>query len=288
MPEAISPMAFLRDLQVLVEGDPIDKTVRMAPGTALHAEAVTFTDVLRVGGAVTLTGTGSTLTLTPVAQATAAATFAFFHGNWDTNALTTNTGVVTVYGMRLDIPNITVGTLAPTNAVNLYIAGAPTEGSSINLALWVDAGSVRFDGSLFVESTPTEGTAGEQLQSAGAAAVPIWAAAGSRREYKDVGTEFLDTAVALAAVVSTPVFNFKYVAPEFIDGGLDEEGNQIQIRINRKPSTGDFDTDYVGILAEDAPWAMHHKETMLNPVNTFGYTVLAIKELKRRLIAGGL
>jgi hypothetical protein len=47
--------------------------------------------------------------------------------------------------------------------------------------------------------------------------------------------------------------------------------------------TGDHDTVYTGVVAEDLPEVMHYKGKILNPVNTFGYTILAIKALEARL-----
>jgi len=85
------------------------------------------------------------LICTPVAYTNTSTNFSIFHGNWDTNAITTNTGTNMVMGMRLDVPNIVVGTAQPNLASTLYVNGAPTEAVK-NYALHVDAGDCRFDG----------------------------------------------------------------------------------------------------------------------------------------------
>ena len=87
------------------------------------------------------------LICTPVAYTNTSTNFSIFHGNWDTNAITTNTGTNMVMGMRLDVPNIVVGTAQPNLASTLYVNGAPTEAVK-NYALHVDAGDCRFDGDI--------------------------------------------------------------------------------------------------------------------------------------------
>jgi len=124
-------------------------------------------------------------------------------------------------------------------------------------------GSTRFRGSIFAESTPTEGTAGEQLQSAGTGAVPIWAAAASQRENKIIHDEWAIPQLhdALDTIINTPVYRFNYA-----------EG---------KRGTGDFETEYVGVMADEAPWAMHYGGSVVNPVNTLGYMVLGMRALEQ-------
>ena len=57
-----------------------------------------------------------------------------------------------VGSVNINEPNITAtGTV--TNAFTVRIAGAPTEGSSTNYALWVDAGATQLDGTLGVGDT---------------------------------------------------------------------------------------------------------------------------------------
>jgi len=107
------------------------------------------------------------------------------------------------------------------------------------------------------------GTSGEQLTSGGAAAETSWTAAACLREVKNIEAERTDAEDVLAQMVSTPVYDFTYK--------------------EKVISTGDTKTKYTGIMADDAPWATHHDGRILNPVNTFGYTVLAMKALVHRV-----
>jgi hypothetical protein len=70
-------------------------------------------------------------------------------------------------------------------------------------------------------------------------------------------------------IANTPVYDFQYKSKAESD--------------ERITSTGDTKTVYTGIVADEAPWAMHHNGRILNPINTFGYTVLAIKGLLARI-----
>ena len=36
-------------------------------------------------------------------------------------------------------------------------------------------------------------------------------------------------------------------------------------------------------MADDAPWAMHYKGTIVNPVNSLGYTVLSVQALNNKI-----
>ena len=47
--------------------------------------------------------------------------------------------------------------------------------------------------------------------------------------------------------------------------------------------TGDFDTQYVGVMADEASWAMHYNGNVVNPVNTLGYMVLGIQATNKRI-----
>ena len=98
---------------------------------------------------------------------------------------------------------------------------------------------------------------GYQLTCAAADTITSWAAAGSLRELKDILGEH-DAQDALAKMLTARVYDFHY-----------------------KPGKGtqDQETDYVGVLADEAPWAMHYQGGVVNPVNTFGYTVLGFQAL---------
>jgi hypothetical protein len=103
-----------------------------------------------------------------------------------------------------------------------------------------------------------QGSAGQQLQTNGATpGVLSWAAAGSLAEWKDIIRTWPDPEEALRRIVGTPVYDFRY-------------------RPDGKVTTQDFETLYTGVMAPDAPWAMHH-EHIVNPVNTLGYMVLGFQ-----------
>ena len=126
-----------------------------------------------------------------------------------------------------------------------------------------------------------DGDAGEQLQTNGTGTL-TWEAAASQRRYKVIRGEH-SVADALDKILGTRVYDFRY----------DRAGGR---------STGDWDTVYTGIVAEEAPWAMHFKNTILNPINALCYTVLAIQgvhaahqsletrvgRLERQLVAAGI
>ena len=59
--------------------------------------------------------------------------------------------------------------------------------------------------------------------------------------------------------------------------------NQYHYRPDMRGHTGDLDTLYVGPMADEVPWAMHHEGRILNPINIFGYTTLAIQALADKM-----
>ena len=153
-----------------------------------------------------------------------------------------------------------VGTV--TNTAMLHIATAMSGTiTGTHYGIW-SAVTTRLDSSLWVEGSPTEGTAGEQLQSGGAGAVMVWAAAASRREWKNVMAQYLQPHDALDRILGTQVYPFTY-----------KDGY----------GTHDYDTEYLGVLADEAPWAMHHNGGVFNPVSAFGHTVLAFQAVETSL-----
>lgn len=121
-------------------------------------------------------------------------------------------------------------------------------------------------------SWPTDdGDAGEQLQTNGSGTLS-WEAAGSKRIYKRDISQIIDPMPALNAILSTPVYNFRY---------LDKKPPGME----RLRGTGDRANLYTGVMAEEAPWAMHHNDSMLDPISTFGYSALAIKALNSKILA---
>jgi hypothetical protein len=142
------------------------------------------------------------------------------------------------------------------------ITGALTCSANVTLSLTLTAGA---DG---------VGSDGEQLTSGGAAAECDWAAAASLLRFKNILEERVDENDVLATLVSTPVYDFKYK----------ERTPETQANPEtRVMGTGDTNTVYTGVVAEDLPEVMHYNGKILNPVNTFGYTVLAIKALENRV-----
>lgn len=105
------------------------------------------------------------------------------------------------------------------------------------------------------------GGAGEQLTDAGGNGVTSWAAAASMREYKtDIEVIDHEAEAALKRMVGRHVYRFRY----------DKEIGK---------GTQDFDTQYEGVMADEYPEAMHFGGRVLNPISTFGESMLAIKAL---------
>jgi len=151
-------------------------------------------------------------------------------------------------------PNLTVTGTIGTGAATLA-SGTVTGNLTLSSTLTAGADGV--------------GTDGEQLTSGGAAAECDWSAAGSLRIFKKILGMRDDEEEALKMLLETPVYDFQYKSKSETD--------------ERITTTGDINTDYTGIMADEAPWAMHHNGRILNPINTFGYTLLAIKALYREL-----
>ena len=172
-----------------------------------------------------------------------------------------------VYQLRVDGAQITqpdpAGTISGNTAA-IYIPNAYTGTvGGENYSLFIDNGAVRIDKSLWVESTPTEGSAGEQLTSGGAATAMTWAAAGSLGKFKETIDE-LSPADALAKVLSWTPRLFRY-------------------RDDAEVTTHDTDTVYTGVYGEDAPEVMHHEGKIFSPVSAFGYTVGAVRAMSDRI-----
>ncbi len=106
------------------------------------------------------------------------------------------------------------------------------------------------------------GTTGDQL-SATTAGVCTWTAAASLREFKHI-LGLLDPALALKRILEAPVELWRY-------------------RKDARSTTGDFDKLYAGVVADKAPWAMHHGGRTLDPISTVGHAFAAIQALNQRL-----
>lgn len=182
------------------------------------------------------------------------------------------------YGLYIE--DLTSG----TNDYGIYIVGADTaaicvaSADPIRLGLaGTGTGTMQFVGTTsgvvtltvaaaagtWTMTLPTAvGTAGYQLTDAAANGVCSWAAAGSLREYKEGIRPWANPQDALDVILGTQVYQFHY-----------------------KPGmgTGDTVTEYVGLLADEAPWAMHYNGGVLNPINVCGYMVLGFQAIDKRL-----
>ena len=176
-------------------------------------------------------------------------------------------GAARFYNFEAPTLAATNANVTTTDAATMRIAGAPTAGANMTFtrefAFWVDAGAVRLDGSLFVESSPTEGSAGEQLTSGGAGAVMTWGAAASLAMFKNTIGE-LSPEEALRKIVSWHPKLFRY-------------------RPDAEMSTHDFETVYTAVYGDEAPEVMHHEGRIFSPTSAFGYSVGAIQALQKEL-----
>ena len=141
-------------------------------------------------------------------------------------------------------------------SVELVFEGTTNDGNEFTIA------SQDVDADWTLTFPANDGTSGQQLQTDGSG-VTVWASAGSTRDMKRMAG-LLSPTDALAAVLSAPIHRFRY-----------------------KPGMGtqDSTTDYAGIVAEEAPWAMHFDGTILNPVNTVGYAFASIQALHAEIEA---
>jgi len=106
------------------------------------------------------------------------------------------------------------------------------------------------------------GTAGYQLTDVNGDGRTAWNAAASLREYKDIVGLCDRPQAALDKILSTPVYHFHY-----------KEGK----------GTGDKETEYVGVMGDEAPWAMHFNGGIVNPVNSLGFSILGMQALNAKI-----
>jgi len=162
-------------------------------------------------------------------------------------------GAVTFYNTLQADTSVVIGVAGSTTGV-LSFDGATSGTFTQTVAAAAGTWS-------FTWPAAVPGASGYQL-TATDAGIGSWAAASSVRDWKDVG-ELGNPQDALNKVLGVNVYSFKY--------------------LKGQPSTGDLDTEYMGVMADEAPWAMHHEGKIVNPVNTFGYSVLAIQALHDRI-----
>jgi len=160
-----------------------------------------------------------------------------------------NVGIGTTNPVEL----LSLGTTGTTAGL-LSLAGGTT--GKVNIAVAAAAGT-------WTMTLPTTiGTAGYQLTTAASDGVTSWAAAASMRELKDIIGTITDPSEALTQILSTPIYRFHYKM------GM---------------GTGDTKTEYVGVMADEAPWAMHFNGSIVNPVNTLGYMVLGMQATNKKI-----
>jgi hypothetical protein len=162
--------------------------------------------------------------------------------------------------------NVGIGTNSPGALLDIGSAGTTLgtlrlEGDTSG---YVQLQSAAAAGSWTMTLPPgTAGTNGFQLTSATAGSgVTTWAAAASSPSSKNIIGLFGEPSDALTQIINANVYRFHY-----------------------KPGmgTGDTETEYVGVMADEAPWAMHYGGAVVNPVNTLGYMVLGIQALDEKI-----
>ena len=187
--------------------------------------------------------------------------------------------ITTFFGIEIDSITRTVGTTAvgltivqPASGATsnhvMYLQRAGTAGPTV---LWAGgtSGNITLNTPAVVTTwtwtlPPTAaGTGGFQLTCAAADGVSTWAGPASSIEHKNV-TGLLEPTVALSRIRDLSIHTWRY-----------------------KPGqgTGDTETEYVGPMAEDAPWAMHYQRSVLSEANIAGHAFAAIAALADKLDA---
>ena len=159
--------------------------------------------------------------------------------------------------------------VASADPIHMGVAGASTGKFEIDGATsgTVTTTVAAAAGTWTLTLPPDNGDAGEQLQTNGSG-VSTWEAAGSLAQFKDIHGE-LAPAKALDAILGTRAVKFNYRRQ-----GINGE---------RVTSTGDYDTEYAGVLGNEFPEVMHHSGRIFSPVSAFGYTVGAVQALNTEL-----
>lgn len=237
------------------------------PAFTVDASAGTQTAGLKVTGAaangtvaVVVTDTSGNTNLT--VNALGSGTIGI--GSVSTGRVTI-TPVTTITGLLTLTAGIT-GNFAGTGTLTLG-AAAGTNGAVVL------TGSTSGTTTIAGNAAPTSWTmtlpgavaamAGYQLTDAAANGTCTWAAAGSKRELKNVLGQVNSMAEdALARVKAAKIYDFHY-----------KEGM----------GTGDVKTTYRGIMADEYPEVMHYEGGIFNPINAFGELVLAVQALTKRV-----
>ncbi|KKR79796.1 MAG: hypothetical protein UU24_C0002G0032, partial [Candidatus Nomurabacteria bacterium GW2011_GWA2_40_9] len=173
------------------------------------------------------------------------------------------TGDTLVDTVTLKNGNVGIGTTSPGAKLDIGLAGTTLGTLRLegNTSGYVQLQPAAAAGSWTLTLPDVDGDAGQQLQTDGAG-ITSWAAAGSLRSMKDISGEVTDANVALDQILGTKIYRFHY---------------------KPKMGTGDSTTEYVGVMADEAQWAMHFNGTIVNPVNTLGYMVLGIQATNKKI-----
>lgn len=167
------------------------------------------------------------------------------------------------YGIYIEGADTAAIYVASADPIHLGVAGASTGKIEIDgatsgtVTLTVGAAA----GTWTMTLPAAVGGAGQQLTDVAGNGVTSWAAAASSRDAKDI-IGVLDPQDALDTLLGTKVYRYHY-----------------------QPNKGTLDTstEYAGPVAEEAPWAMHYSNSIVNPVNTLGYMVAGIQALNSRI-----
>lgn len=171
------------------------------------------------------------------------------------------TGGLGVGGTAYFASYVGIGTTAPGAMLDI---GGSNAGGTLRLAGntsgYVQIQPAAAAGSWVLTLPADNGALGEQLTTDGEG-VATWASALSSREVKDIIGE-IGPADVLSTILDTKVYKYHY-----------------------KPGmgTGDSQTEYVGIMADEAPWAMHYEGRIINPVNTLGYMLLGVQGVNKKV-----
>ncbi|MBI2326251.1 hypothetical protein HYU91_02585, partial [Candidatus Collierbacteria bacterium] len=176
------------------------------------------------------------------------------------------TGTLGIGSTAYFASTVGIGTTAPGQMLQIGTAGTTTGAIRMtgSTSGYVEISSRAIGGSWTMNLPQGVGTAGYQLTDAAGNGNTSWAAAGSVRSVKNITGLFGDPNNALATLLDTNVYRFHY-KPEM--------------------GTGDSVTEYVGIMADESPWAVHYNGTVINPVNTLGYMVLGVQALNEKISA---
>ncbi|MCX6724163.1 MAG: hypothetical protein NT155_03285 [Candidatus Staskawiczbacteria bacterium] len=162
-------------------------------------------------------------------------------------------------------PYVGIGTTTPGAMLDIGLAGTTLGTMRLegNTSGYVQLQSAAAAGS-WTMTLPAAvgGGAGYLLTDVAGNGITSWTAPASSRDLKDIAGTVTDPTEALTQILGTPIYRFHY-----------------------KPGmgTGDTATEYVGVMADEAPWAMHYNGAIINPVNTLGYMVLGVQALSKEI-----